>query len=230
MLFLLIAVGGGIGWYQVARNARGKGGPELVLKSTDKAVTTRSWTGESVADEGAAVVAGTTLNTRNSQKTVFRFGASASLRAASKTEFIFSSTETTVDGGARKTFATLDLLHGRLWLVGGEDVAWIVRTPSAVVRTDGRITEVELADNGTCSVAVWQGKAELTPVKHPDRAVTVGELQQASFSGNTMENPHPRGLSEEDKKDAWLAANLKETMGKEINEKPVSPSPQGPQK
>jgi hypothetical protein len=218
VIFLLIAAGGAVGWYFLS--AARPHGYDLVLKSTDKAVASKTWSGETILDEGGPVPIGSTLETRNSQKTVFRYGPGGSLRAAAHTQFTLTDSETEPKGKNKEAFATIDLAQGRLWLLSGPDTSWIVRSPVAIVRPQGRVTEVKVAENGTCTVTVWQGKAELSPIKHPDRAVVVGEKQEASFGPDlTLVNPHPLTLV---KDDPWLAWNLLETMGKEINEKPAA--------
>ena len=219
---------GAWGWISFEKSSASKS-YELVLKSTDKAVVTKSLLGQGVADEGAPIPIGTSLSTRTSQKSVFRFGPSASLRAAPQTDFTFSASETTAQGGERTSYGTITLERGRLWLVAGGDVKWIVKTSGATVRTGGRITEVNLNENGTCTVVAWQGKADLEPIKHPDRAMAIGDKQEASFgTDNQLVTPHVRELVPEDAKDKWLNWNLKETMNKEINEKPATPSAQTP--
>ncbi|NDD27894.1 MAG: hypothetical protein EB084_06485 [Proteobacteria bacterium] len=219
---------GAWGYQHYGRGQTGGTTEQLTLKRTDKAVVTKSLLGQGVAEEGAPISAGTTMTTGKSQKTVFQFGTSGSMRVAAQTELTFVGSETTQSGGEKSCFATVDLAKGRLWMVSAGATRWIVRTGVTVVRPTGKAVEITMADNGTCTVTAWQGNAEMSLVKHPDRVVSVGKEQEASFSADgTLTNPHPLSLT---KDDPWLAWNLLETLGKEIKEKTVPAGGAGGQK
>lgn len=211
---VLVLVGAGVwGWNRFGRGA--SAGYDLVLKRTDKAVITQSLIGKDVLSDGSVVAPGTTLSTLGSLKTVFQLGP-ASVRAAAQTEITFTGSESSRDADGTSVFATLELHKGRLWLVSGGNVKWIVRTPSVIVRPAGRVTEVDRI-NGVCTLIAWQGKAEMALVKHPDRNVLVAQRQTASFNDNgTLENPTALTLTRDD---PWVSWNLLETMRVEINEK-----------
>lgn len=213
---LIVAAAGAWAWSTWGHLLQGERLPhELVLKSTDKAVEVKSAFTWGVLEEGTPVPVGASLRTRKAQKTVLAFGPSSSCRIAPDTELSFSSAKRM----EKKLVLQLSLERGRIWLVQAGDVEWVVRTPITIVRPQGRVGDVVVGTDCSTTVRSWKGACEMVPVGHEDKTVTVGENQEASFSAEkTLTNPHPLEL---DKKDAFLAWALRDTLGVVMQEKEV---------
>lgn len=223
VVLVLLASAGAWAWWMFGQRLQGERLPyELVLKSVDKAVEVKSLTW-GLLDEGTAVPMGSGLRTRKSQKTVFAFGPSSSCRAAAETELVYSSAKR-MD---KKLVVQLRLERGRLWLVQAGDVEWVVTTPIAIMRPQGKVSEVVVAADCSTTVRAWKGACDMVPVGHEDKTVTVGENQEASFSAEKiLTNPHPLELA---RKDAFLAWTLRDTLGVVMQEKDIPPPSRAPQ-